>query len=191
MSRGSSATRIRERFPARLAALEALASGHVLDLGAVAGLGTGSGDRVVEARSPYDTIVSVGVLCELPSADVLDGTARLLAQALAPDGRLLFAEPEARSGLDVRDALWRNGLTVVDSRAWSRRSLLPGRAGPVVIGGVARLTPPSPYPASIVTDSMTTGRDGAPPSALPSSGSCRSRTAWTTSSPDSTSPNTT
>lgn len=144
MARVPRAARIRRRFPARLRALEALASGHVLDLATVGEVGSvGSHDRI-RAAAPYDTIVSVGVLCELDEAVELDDSVRLLAQALAPDGRLLFAEPDAGSGPDVRAALWRNGLTVIDSRPWRRRSRLGALVDGTVIGGVARLTPARP-----------------------------------------------
>jgi len=125
---------IGERFPARVEALLGLRAGRVLDLGSV-GL---SADEV-RAGAPYDTVVSIGVLGEV---DDLDAIVTVLAEVLAPDGRLLFAELEPKSARwgrapspDVRAALWRNGFTVVDARPWRRRRT------PTVIGGVARLTP--------------------------------------------------
>ncbi len=141
MARVPSAARIRERFPARLQALTTQATGRVLDLATVADVGTAAGHEVIRAGAPYDTIVSVGVLGGLGRCDQLESTARLLSQVLAPGGRLLFAEPEARAGPDVRGALWRNGFTVIDSRPWRRNRLPGGRGGRTVIGGVARLTP--------------------------------------------------
>ncbi len=143
MSRVSSAERIRELFPARLEALTSLATGSVLDLGTV-DVGTARERETIRAGAPYDTIVSVGVLVELAETDQLDQAVRLLAEVLAPDGRVLFAEPQTGSRPDVRDAMWRGGLTVIESRPWRRRSKLTGWGGRAVIGGVARLTPARP-----------------------------------------------